>query len=47
MNSITVLAGAGQYFIAAHFLIFFMITIMFYTIGSATFLYEAYAKQKI
>jgi hypothetical protein len=47
INAVTLLGKSGQYFIAAHILIFFMITIIFYTIGYTTFLYEAYLKEKV
>jgi hypothetical protein len=46
-SSVTLLGQAGQYFIAFHLLLFFTITIIFYLAGFATFLYEAYIKQKI
>jgi hypothetical protein len=42
-----ILAGRGQYYIAAHLLIFFALTIIFYVGGYILFLHEAYIKQKI
>jgi hypothetical protein len=45
--SVNVMAQGKEYFIAAHLLIFFALTITFYIGGYLMFLYEAYAKQKI
>jgi hypothetical protein len=47
MHAIEVMAKSGQYFIAFHLLLFFMITIIFYACGFVMFAYEAWTKQKI
>lgn len=47
VNAITLLGKAGQYFIAAHLLIFFTITILFYTGGYIMFIHLAYARQNV
>jgi hypothetical protein len=45
--AVQVMAKSGQYFIAFHLLLFFMITIIFYACGFLMFAYEAWTKQKI
>ncbi|HII72359.1 TPA: hypothetical protein HA265_06410 [Candidatus Woesearchaeota archaeon] len=47
IDAITIMAQKGQVFIAAHILLFFTITILFYVGGFGMFLYESYFKQKI
>jgi hypothetical protein len=47
IKAVTLLAQGKQYFIAAHMLIFFTITILLYIGGYIMFLHEAYLKQKI
>ncbi|MFH1064240.1 MAG: hypothetical protein V1729_04125 [Candidatus Woesearchaeota archaeon] len=47
VQSIGLLAKAGQYFIAMHLLIFFTITIVFYIGGYLMFIYEAHIKHNI
>ncbi len=46
MQTISMLAQAGRYFIAAHLLIFFTITIVFYIGGYLMFIYEAHVKNR-
>ncbi|MBW2963904.1 hypothetical protein KY363_00450 [Candidatus Woesearchaeota archaeon] len=45
--SVGILAKSGQHFIAAHLLIYFAITILFYVGGYLLFLYHGLFKQKI
>jgi hypothetical protein len=47
VGAVVMMTKAGQYFISAHLLLFFMITIMFYVAGYLMFLWQLYAKQKI